>query len=254
MINIDIIILSYTKNEKLKQVTEQTIDTLLKSEDAEQIKFNILVIESNGEIEPFQYKNSTTVYPREKFGFHKFLNIGAKLSSSNLICFCNNDLIFHRGWATSLINAMNKDPELACLCPYCPIFHGNQQNSFDEINYGFVNGINFTGWCFMIKRSTINITGKFDEHFKFWYADDDYRLTLKCNQLKNAMIKSAMVTHLGSETLSSEKISTNNNLILEGFAYYKYKWIHHNFSLYLYDKLKYWLKERYLNFNQKKAT
>ena len=42
-VKIDIIILSFAKNEALKNLTIQTIDTLLASEDPDEIDFNVLV-------------------------------------------------------------------------------------------------------------------------------------------------------------------------------------------------------------------
>src|SRR4051812_37526831 len=91
---IDILILSYAKDEHLKDLTIQTIDTLLKSEDPGEIQFNVVVIESNKQMQPYQFENSTTIYPAEKFGFHKYLNIGIRQTNSPYVCLCNNDLIF----------------------------------------------------------------------------------------------------------------------------------------------------------------
>src|ERR1700761_6399027 len=120
---IDIIILSYAKNEYLKGLTAQTIETLLASEDPEKIQFNVLVIESEKTLKPYQFPNSSTIYPDQKFGFHKYLNIGIKTTDSPFVCLCNNDLIFHKNWATEMLNAMDNDPTILSAVPYCPNFH-----------------------------------------------------------------------------------------------------------------------------------
>ena len=101
-VSIDVVILSYAKNDYLKGLTDQTIATLMDSEDPAKIYFNVIVIESDKKLQPYQFENSTTIYPVEKFGFNKYLNIGIKETSNKYICLANNDLIFHKGWATAM--------------------------------------------------------------------------------------------------------------------------------------------------------
>src|ERR1700749_4974158 len=101
--HIDIIILSYAKDEKLKALTEQTIATLLDSEDPEHIKFDVLVIESDKSLRPYQYPGTQTIYPDETFGYNKYMNIGIKATGNEYVCLCNNDLVFHKGWAGAIL-------------------------------------------------------------------------------------------------------------------------------------------------------
>lgn len=240
MTSIDVIILSNGKNDTLTALTNQTIQTLISSEDPAAITFNVVVIESNAALAPFQYQNSTTIYPTSTFGFHKYLNIGADMTKNELICFCNNDLIFHKGWATAILMASATDPAIYSFSTFCPTFHADKEDEIpNAINYGYKNGVLFTGWCFLLKRETFKLVGPFDEKFIFWYADDDFRLTLQKNKLKNALIKAASVTHLGSETLNKEKSETQFMLQYSANAYYQYKWKHKNPALYLYHQLKY---------------
>jgi hypothetical protein len=70
VINIDIIILSFGKTEALQMVTQDAINSLLASENPEEIKFNIIIIESALLLAPYQYPNATTLYPKTKFGYH----------------------------------------------------------------------------------------------------------------------------------------------------------------------------------------
>jgi GT2 family glycosyltransferase len=242
MYSIDVIILSNGKNENLIDLTNQTIQTLISSENSDEIAFNILVIESNVSLQPFQYPNSTTIYPTSVFGFHKYLNIGVNQTQNDFICFCNNDLIFHKGWASAILTAAKKDNEIYSFGTFCPTFHNDKLNEIpNEINYGYKNGVFFTGWCFMLKREIFDIIGPFDERFIFWYADDDFRLTLQKYNLKNALIKQAKVTHLGSETLNKEKSEMQFVLQYSANAYYQYKWKHKNPILYFFQKVKYQL-------------
>lgn len=240
MTNIDVIILSNGKNEELVRLTNQTIQSLLASEEDHQIRFEVLVIESNAALHPFQYEHAKTIYPTQKFGFHKYLNIGVNATKNELICFCNNDLIFQKGWASAILSAKNVDPEIHSFSTFCPDFHsGHIEEIPNEINYGYQNGVYFTGWCFLLKRSVFKITGLFDEKFTFYYADDDFRLTLKKYGLKNALINNAVVKHLGSETLNKEQTAERFELQYSANAYYRYKWEHKNLLKYLYQTLRY---------------
>ncbi|KQR72694.1 glycosyltransferase family 2 protein [Pedobacter sp. Leaf176] len=241
--NIDVIILSYAKNSALKKLTEQTIASCVNSENPGEISFNIVVIESYRELEPFQFEHSTTIYPTAKFGFHRYLNIGIRNTAHDYICFCNNDLIFHKHWATEILNAMKQNPGLQCCNTFCDNFHQDKAHYYNgNINYGYENGLFFTGWCFLVKRSIFDITGFFDEKFEFWFSDDDFRLTLKKKNLANALVIKSKVTHLRSETLNKADKKKQKRLQYSSLAYYKFKWQHHNPLKYYIEMLKYKLK------------
>ena len=93
---IDIIMLSYSHNEELKQMTENAIRSLIDSEDANKIKFNIILIESEKKLKPYQYPNTTTIYPNQVFGYHRYMNVGIRMTKARYVCLCNNDLYFHK--------------------------------------------------------------------------------------------------------------------------------------------------------------
>lgn len=230
-VNIDIIILSYAKDDYLQALTKQTVETLFDSEDPKEIKFNVLVIESNKTLHPYQFANTTTIYPAETFGFNKYLNIGIKSTNNPYLCLCNNDLVFHKGWATEILKAMTADPKLLSATPYCPNFH--QDTGFDA-NGPVIEGHfgTFVGWCFFVKREVFNTIGLLDEKFNFWYADADYCQLLKKYHIKNCLIPSSKVTHLGSESLKTTNKKEQLRLTQLPRFYYSYKWQHHSWLKY----------------------
>lgn len=236
---IDIIILSYAKNDELKKLTEQTIDTCFKSENPSSIKFNIVVIESNNSINPYQFKNTKTIYPNDKFGFNRYLNIGIKNTESEFICLCNNDLIFHKNWASEILATMRDDIELLSASTFCPSMHKDGEY---KMNTGSIAGYEklFSGWCFLIKRTLLDKIGLFDENFEFWYADADYLKTLKEHGIKNKLITSSLVTHLNavtSKTLSREEYFKFTQLPQ---LYFNYKWKRDSFIKYKIKQLYFW--------------
>jgi GT2 family glycosyltransferase len=227
-VQIDVIILSYAKDAQLKALTEQTIATLLHSEDPEKVRFNILVIESNKSLSPFQFANTSTLYPETDFGFNKFLNLGIKATSNPYVCLCNNDLIFHRNWASEILKVMDNYPEIQSANPFCDAFSYSFPVNRDQ---AFVRGKPanlfkgaLTGWCIFAKRKMFALTGMLDENFSFWYADRDYGKTLLQYNVKHALVVNAVVTHLGNrshQTLSDEQLE---RLTYGQLEIYEKKW------------------------------
>ncbi|HVW16551.1 MAG TPA: glycosyltransferase [Mucilaginibacter sp.] len=236
-VNIDIIILSYAKDDYLKGLTEQTISTLMDSEDPEKIHFNILVIESNKALAPYQFGHSTTIYPTEKFGFHKYLNIGINMTGSPFVCLCNNDLIFHKNWASEIVKAMENDPEMLSATPYCPNFH--KKEGFAE-NVPPLQGYFglLVGWCIFVRREIFGVIGPLDENLVFWYCDYDYCNTLEKFKVKNCLVSTSYVTHLGSESIELVDKKEHKKLTQIPRFYFSYKWHHHSYIRY---KLETWL-------------
>jgi GT2 family glycosyltransferase len=220
--------LSNAKNEHLTRLTEETIESLLNSEDPGEFKFHIIVVESNQSLKPFQFNNTKTIYPDEQFGFHKFLNIGIKTGNSEYVCLCNNDLIFHKGWASATLGVFQKHPEFDSANPLCDLFEphkkidtakpyiiANKKNIFQGI---------LTGWCIFARRSLFNKIGLLDEQFDFWYADRDYGRTLLKFGLKHVLVPGAIVTHLGNQSHESIDTEKLNELTSEQRIKYERKW------------------------------
>jgi GT2 family glycosyltransferase len=230
--DIDIIILSFGKNEHLINLTKQTVSTLYDSEDDKTIKFNPVVLESNKSLAPYQYPGTKTIYPPTKFNFNKYLNIGIKATTANYICFCNNDLIFHTNWASNIIRAMKND-NIDCASTYWEAYHAIERGILP--NTGNTRGYRnlFSGWCFLVKRSIFNKTGMFDEKINFWFSDDDFCKTLEKVGIDNHLITNANVTHVGGYSLNNVSEKIKKKLTILPQLYYEYKWHHHS-------KLKYY--------------
>ncbi|WP_442587826.1 glycosyltransferase family 2 protein [Pedobacter sp. AW31-3R] len=220
---IDIIILSYAFNEKLKQVTTNCVSSLIASEDETHIKFKVLVIESYKGMGDYQYPNSRTIYPEQPFGYHRYMNIGINLTDSPYVCLCNNDLIFHKEWASAMLKCMETFPELISLSPVSSILHpaiGVPLNS--GIKKGYRIGVELTGWCLFMKRTLFSIIGQLDENYIFTGADHDYANVLAVLGLKHALVTSAVVDHFDSTTLHTQPKERQDYLNLVNYHYQKW--------------------------------
>nr|WP_295925132.1 glycosyltransferase [uncultured Dyadobacter sp.] len=233
-IEIDIIILSYARTEELKRVTLDGIDTLLRSEDPDKIRFNIVVLESNKELKSYQYPGTRTVYPWQRFGYHRYMNIGIGMTKSSYVCICNNDLLFHHGWASEILKALEQEPELSSACPACSIHHPEQGISLNSgLHYGYEVRKELVGWCIFFKRDILKRTGKLDPAFKFWFADNDYGNTLQKYHIKHALVTSSIVDHLESRTLKTKSPTEQLKLTSRERFYYEYKWGGRSYFSYL---------------------
>jgi hypothetical protein len=154
--NVDIIIISFAKNNKFKKLTDDAITSLYASDPL--IKFNVFVIESNKKINYLNFKspeyNVVTIHPTVPFGYHRYLNIGILQGSSQYLCLCNNDLIFTKNWASTIINEMKKDPLLLSASPFSTIPHSTifKLSPSNSLDYGYDIRRHISGWCIFQRR------------------------------------------------------------------------------------------------------
>lgn len=193
---VDIIILSNGKDQRLREITQQAVDSCHLSET--DIWFNVLVLEQQ---ENVQYKNCLTAYIQGQFNYNKFMNVGISFTGNEYVCLCNNDLIFYKGWATALIEAM-KANDILSACP--------TQRQREGIEYGYNNNHHMNGWCIMTNRKLYDIIGDLDTEFPFWFADNAYAEQLKKHGVKHAVINTSVVRHLGSTTLNTLEKDLHN--------------------------------------------
>ena len=227
MLEIDIVIISFAKNAEFKKTTENCVTSLLSSETS--FKFNVFIIESNHNEKYLSFTQDSRVkviYPTVPFGYHRYLNIGIKLGKAEYIGLCNNDLIFKKGWATSLINAMEKDKNLLSVSPYSTVPHKTKfgLSISDKIEYGHQIRRYLAGWCIFQKRKIYDIIGPLDERFIFWYADDDYAATLKQKGLPHALVLNSVVEHVESKTLNTENAEVRQKLTRDQLRIFENKW------------------------------
>lgn len=201
---IDVVIISDAKDDKLKAITQQAVNTSFQNEH--KLKVSPIVVESNKAV---THQNCVTVHPGVEFNYNRYLNIGASYGTGNYIAFCNNDLIFKNNWASYLIDAMiNYDCEAAS--PICP----HTQNEFKVrphtgVKRGMETRRHFAGWCFVLSRGLWERIGRLDERYKFWCSDNivaEYQLPK--HHASHILVTDSVVEHLGagSKTLEMVKV------------------------------------------------
>ena len=198
---IDVVLLSYTKNDALYDMTKNCIESLIGSEEV--FKFDIKLIETDKTgRRKYDYKEVTTIVPDEEFNYNKFLNIGLKYCENDWVLISNNDIEYIGGWLIEMYKQHEKDNDLLSMSPYCPIWP-KHQDSFrykTDVFYGYRSSYEITGWCLLINRKVIEKIDGFDENFPFWYQDDDYTKMIEKYDIKHALIRKSIVIHYGSRS------------------------------------------------------
>jgi hypothetical protein len=220
---IDVIILSYTKDLYFYGLLQRTLNTLHWSE--KDIKFNVNVVETNEKYleQGFVSNNvANVITPKEEFNYNRFLNFGLNECKNEWLVVANNDLVFTKGWLSKIFEIKNNNPDFLSFCPFEPNWHChksllNEQNFYE----GYRTAYEVTGWCIVMHQSVLKTCNLFDESFAFWYQDNDYAMSLKQHNIRHALVRNSRVYHetskshdlLGSKKniLTHEQVNTFNN-------------------------------------------
>jgi len=195
---MDVVIVSYAKNEKCLMLTSDCLDSLLESETPG--FFNVFVVESNPDINWDDSDRRIKTIPAPlPYGYHKFLNAGIKEGNSDFVALCNNDLTFSKNWASEIIDFSRTREDVLSFSPICPLtqpLYGINENS--GIYLGHQIRVHISGWCIVQKRKIYDNIPKLDESFEHWYCDNDYAITLHKAGLPHALVTSSIVKHHNS--------------------------------------------------------
>jgi GT2 family glycosyltransferase len=225
MKTIDVIILSYAKNDEIINMNNNCINSILNS--TTNYKFNIFLIETDSAKE-FEYpqENVKVIQPGLEFNYNKFLNIGLKECKSDWILISNNDTIYHKGFIERMFDIYNFNNEILSMSPMDDDWkwHANFDRNIDFF-YGYRTSFEVAGWSILINKSVFEKIGEFDEQFSFWYQDNDYANSLIKNNIKHALVTNSKVTHLVSKShdlIDQEKIFEMTGGL---FSTFENKWL-----------------------------
>jgi GT2 family glycosyltransferase len=193
---IDVIILSYAKDDSIIEMNNNCINSIINSTTNHQ--FNIILVETDVS-KSYEYiqTNVTVVQPNEEFNYNKFLNIGLKYCLNEWILISNNDTIYYKDFIEHMIESNKYDVDILSMSPMDDNwFRHKNFNKNVDIHYGYKVSYEITGWSILVHKSVLEKIGNFDEEFKFWYQDDDYANNLILHKIKHALITKSKITHL----------------------------------------------------------
>lgn len=137
-----LIIPTYYANEKIRRMTERCMDSLEKDRPDEVI----LIVDELGD------------------GYSKTVNRALGVAKGDILIIGNNDLVFKKGWLKSLLKPL-EDHDIST------VWTSDQDVELED---RVEEGARF-GSLFAMKRNVYRVLGGFDEQFKGYFADTDYR-------------------------------------------------------------------------------
>ena len=204
-LQVNVIMLACSKRNDLIEMTQNAIESLHKSE--KEIEFIVTLVESYETV--FNYRGvNRLLHPKTSFNYNAFMNLGLACSKESWVCLANNDVIFHAGWMAAMLDVAKADPVIQSFSPWCPEKWHFQENNY-HIGYG-IGGV-VTGWCLVARREIFDIV-KLDERVTFWCSDNVYEDALRGANIRHAIVRQSVVTHLGGKTLFSMDGKTIHNL------------------------------------------
>lgn len=262
MPKLSIIILSYAIDEEIYQMNCRAIDSLYASETWSDDEPEVLLIESNRSASYEYDKRVRVMMPEEKFGFHSFFNIGLDNTSGEFIAFCNNDIVFEKGWWSAIMKVKVEHPKFMCFSPVDSTYPMMAEEIARGEDYviGWENKRHFAAWCFVWERKVFKTIGVFDETFDFYSADDDELMTLRYHAIPNVLVTDSEVKHLSQ--VVTKKVGINKYAVTDKEKYplsdYEIKrgltWLWDDVRFYVaYQREKnkwgnHWMRKRVNNF------
>jgi len=207
MVNVGVVFLSFGGTPEHQQMTQDAIDSCIAEDDA--VDFTVVVCES---VEGITYKNAVTVNPpnNQPFNYNGYMNSCRTLpefGACKYIALCNNDLIFEKGWASTIIKKM-EECDIMSASPMDPTVHADVKFE-DGISRGHTVTLDprhVAGWCIVQDLRIYDTLKSLDTQAQFWHADTAYASQLVNLNIAHMLVEDSKVHHLGGKTISSSLI------------------------------------------------
>lgn len=196
MTDVDVVFISWAKDDILRHMMKKALKSLATSEPA--IRFHVYVVESNKDVDYNEFSTDfatcKSIHPDVPFGYHKYLNLGIRAGNSPFVVLCNSDVIFHPHWASEILRVMEEKPHYLSASPFSLPKSGAYLTDTEPVE-GYRIRKEIAGWCIFQQRRIYDILGQLDERFVFWYADNDYAEELKKHKIKHCLVPTSRVDH-----------------------------------------------------------
>lgn len=220
---LSIIILSYAIDDEVYRMNCRAIESLFSSENWRlengDWTLEVLLMESNHEAKYTYDSRVRILIPEENFGFHRFFNIGLEQTTGEFIAFCNNDIVFQKGWWSAIMKVKKEHPRFMCFSPVDGSYPmmAEEIATGKEYTIGWENKRHFAAWCFVWERKVFKTIGLFDEIFDFYSADDDELQTLHYWAIPNVLVTGSEVKHLSQ--VVTKKVGINKYAVTDKERY-----------------------------------
>lgn len=213
---ITVVIPCYFVNDELVEMTVGCVNSLIETalDDLNQI----LIIDDGSPIElnlvdEINFVSKITVLRKENNGgYSSASNMGLFHADGDIIVLGNNDITFTEGWLDGLLGVLDEGYDIATC------WTSDQDVKFEdriEENAKF-------GSLWAMKRSVYETVGPFDEQFRGYFTDLDYRHRALDAGFKIGKNLNCVVEHLAKATY--EQTDPNDDEYLKAMRLYEIKY------------------------------
>jgi GT2 family glycosyltransferase len=123
-------------------------------------------------------------------------------------------VVYDVNWLSEILKVQRLNPDIASFSPYDALANKIPKEEIESQDYILGHKIqrHITGWCLVVSDKVIKIIKKLDERFSFYYADNDYAMSLIKYNFKHALVTKAIAHHL--ESVSSKTIREKKAITL----------------------------------------
>lgn len=147
----------------------------------------------------------------ENGGYAAAVNSGLSLSQGDILILGNNDLVFTKGWLQGLLSVLEEGFDIATC------WTGDQDYELEPV---IKEGGKF-GSLFAMTREVYETVGGFDEQFKGYFSDLDYRRRVLDAGFRIGMNCNLVVEHKAKATY--ERTDPDDNEYLRSMRLYEAK-------------------------------
>lgn len=242
---VSIIVLTYNNLE----LNKQCINSILRK--TAYANYELIIVDNcstDGTVEYLRtleqekYSNVKIIFSDVNTGFAGGNNIGIKQSSGEYVLLLNNDTAVSRGWITSMVKHLEKNPKLGMCNPVTnsignesqiAVHYTNEQemdrfayvytNSHMNMEYNDVDRLPL--FATLIRRDMIQQIGLLDENYKVgMFEDDDYTEAAKKAGYTIVIAEDAFIHHVNNASFKKLDDEKYRQIFEENKAIYEKKW------------------------------
>ncbi len=188
-------------------------------------------------------ENAIVVHAEENLGFAAGVNLGLQQAQGHVVLL-NSDTLLSPHWLSRLTHALLREKNIGMVGPVSNCAVGPQQleelslNALDEIDAfaeeraqekrgEYRDVTRLIGFCLMIRDTTLEKVGLFDERFGIGnFEDDDYCTRVRQAGYRLVLAEDTFVFHYGGRTFSGMGLEGDafDHLMQENRQRYMDKW------------------------------
>lgn len=185
---ISVIIPAYYATQELVDITARCLYSLsITFQDGE-----VILVDDGSPIRAMHEASTIDIRLPENQGYSAATNAGLEAASGSIIVVGNNDLTFHQMWLTELLRPLEEGFDVATC------WTSDQKYKLKPI----IEENAYFGSIFAMKREVYDTIGGFDEQFRGYFADNDYRLRMLEAGFTIGKNHNLVINHLAKATYS----------------------------------------------------